>query len=321
MPSASEPRLSRCFDALDRDRNFTAENFHTISTDPHIGNMVILPIVLLGGANENAARTVHFQPLLDQNALLASGNGVRHHPSGAASGSGTGGRIFSVVKNHASVQAGFGVDRLATNKVKELSAAGREVLGGALGIKAEILQRVQLSQRGDGEGNAGGDRLDRNGVVEVGRTEAGESRDVVHVVDGAELGILLRHFSKDGLCWFLGKAHGHGTHVQIEPDFGCGGGAADRAGLATQNKRGAERWMSGKGQFFLHGEDAHADPADSFDSNVPGKNEGSFGKIGLARQGLHLFGAETTSIEEDRQRVAGEGAVGKHIDLHHGQAD
>src|ERR1019366_9748803 len=161
----------------------------------------------LGGANENAAGTVHFEALLDQNPLLAGGNGVRDHPSGAASGSGTGGRIFSVVKNHASVQAGFGVDRLATNKVKELSAAGRQVLGGAGGIKAEILQRVQLSQRGDGEGNAGGDRLDRNAAVVVGRTEAGEVRDVPHVVDGAELGILLRHFSEDGLCWFLGKAH------------------------------------------------------------------------------------------------------------------
>jgi hypothetical protein len=96
VPSASEPRLSRCFDALDRDHDFPAENFHTISTDTHIGNMVILPVIELGGANENATGTVHSQPLLDQNLLIAGSNGVRHHPSGAASGSGTGGRIFSV---------------------------------------------------------------------------------------------------------------------------------------------------------------------------------------------------------------------------------
>jgi len=61
VPSASEPRLSRCFDALDRDRNFTAENFHTISTDPHIGNMVIPPVIELDGANKKAAGTVHFE--------------------------------------------------------------------------------------------------------------------------------------------------------------------------------------------------------------------------------------------------------------------
>lgn len=300
--SAPEPRLARCFDALNRNRDFTVENFYTISTDTHIDNMVILPTLLPGGANENAARTVHFEALLDQNPLLAGGNGVRDHPGGAAAGGGPSGRIFSVVKNHAGVQSGPGVDGLAANKVKELSAAGREVLGGAVEIKAEVLQCLQRSQRGDGERKAGGNRLDRNRVVEVRRAEAGEARDVVHVVDRSELGILLRHFSKDGLAWFLGKAHGDRAHVQIEPNFGCGGdGASDRAGLATQNERGAEGWMSGKGEFFLYGEDAYADSASFVGSGVTGKNEGSFGKIHFASQRLHLLSAETTSIKEDRQ--------------------
>jgi len=44
-----------CFDALDRDRDFSAENFYTISTDTHIDDMVILSLVRLCGANKNVA--------------------------------------------------------------------------------------------------------------------------------------------------------------------------------------------------------------------------------------------------------------------------
>src|ERR1700674_822692 len=75
--------------------------------------------------------------------------------------------------------------------------------------------------------------------------------------------------------------------------------------------------MSSKRQFFLHGEDAHANSAILFLSGVPGKDERSFGEIGFPRQRLHLFGAEAATVEKNGQRVAGEGAVGKHIDLHH----
>jgi hypothetical protein len=34
---------------------------------------------------------------------------------------------------------------------------------------------------------------------------------------------------------------------------------------------------------------------------------------------LHLFGTKAAAVEKNRKRVAGEGAVGKHIDLHHGE--
>ena len=77
--------------------------------------------------------------------------------------------------------------------------------------------------------------------------------------------------------------------------------------------------MSGEGQFFLHGEDAHTNSTSLFRSGVPGKNKGSFGEIGFPGQRLHLFGAEAAAVEKHRKRVAGEGAVGKHIDLHHGE--
>ena len=69
MPWGCKPRLSLCFDPLNGERDFTAKNLHTISTDTHIGDMVILPVVLpiiqLCGANKNAAGTVHFEALLD----------------------------------------------------------------------------------------------------------------------------------------------------------------------------------------------------------------------------------------------------------------
>src|SRR6267378_2441407 len=77
--------------------------------------------------------------------------------------------------------------------------------------------------------------------------------------------------------------------------------------------------MSREGQFFLHGEDAHANSASLFRNGVPGKNKGSFGEIHFPRQRLHLLGTETASVEKNRQRVASEGPVGKYIDLHHRQ--
>src|SRR5437660_10859734 len=99
----------------------------------------------------------------------------------------------------------FGIDGFATNKVKEFSAAAREIFGGAVEIEAEVLQHLQGTQRGDGERNAGGDGLDRRGVVEVSRAQARKTRDGRDVVDRAELGILLSHFSEGERRRLLGE--------------------------------------------------------------------------------------------------------------------
>jgi hypothetical protein len=56
-----EPHVTGSFGALARNCDFTAKNFYTISTDTHIGNLVIL----LASANENAAGAVHFEALFD----------------------------------------------------------------------------------------------------------------------------------------------------------------------------------------------------------------------------------------------------------------
>src|SRR6266446_1846816 len=200
------------FAALDGERDFRAENLHTISTDTHIDDFVIA----LCGANKNAAGTVHFQALLDQNPLIAGNYTVCHHPGGAASGGGPGGWIVSVVKDHAGVEAGFRVDGFAANKIKELAAAQREIFAAAVYIEAEILQRLQRTQRHDGERHTGRDGLDGRGVVEVGGAQARDAGDGLHFVDRPKLGILLRHLAKGGPRWFLAEANGHGADVQIE---------------------------------------------------------------------------------------------------------
>jgi hypothetical protein len=83
VPSASEPRLSQGFDPLERELNFTAKYFYTISTDTHIDHMVILPIRLPRGANKNATATVHFEA-----SNRARGPMRYHNPCRSLHGSG-----------------------------------------------------------------------------------------------------------------------------------------------------------------------------------------------------------------------------------------
>ena len=127
-----------------------------------------------------------------------------------------------------------------------------------------------------------------------------------------ELRIPLRHLSERGPPCFFRELYGKGARVQVKTDLRC-------AALATQNESRAQGRMSGEGQFFLHGENANADAAILFVTRLPGKNEGRFGEIHFARQGLHLFGAKAAAVEENGERITSEGAVGKHVDLHQGE--
>ena len=124
----------------------------------------------------------------------------------------------------------------------------------------------------------------------------------------------MRHLSEDGLPRFLSEAHGYGSDIKIEADFRC-------PRLSVQHESCAQRGMSSEGQFFLHGEDARANSAGAFRGGVPRKDESSFGEISFARQCLHPLGAKAAAVREHRQRIAGESAVSKHIDLHHTQPD
>jgi hypothetical protein len=314
VPLGSAPLGPQRFNPLERNANFAAKNFDTISTDAHIDNMVIVPCILPGGAHENAAGTVHFEPLLDHDAFIALSDAVRDHPRSTASSGRTGCGIVAVIKNHAGVEAGPGSDRFAANEIKEISSGARQIFGSAVEIEPELLQCLQRTERDNGERQAGGNSLNGRAVIEISRMEAGHADNVRRVVDRAKLGILLRHFSKDGLRILLREAYRHAASLQIEQDFA-------RAGLTTQNESGSEGRMSGKRQFFPHGKDANADPAALFCGGITGKNKSSFGEIHLARQGLHLLGAKAAAVKKNGERVAGERAIGKYIDLHHRQSE
>jgi hypothetical protein len=74
--------------------------------------------------------------------------------------------------------------------------------------------------------------------------------------------------------------------------------------------------MTGERQFFLNRKDADSDSAFPFGDRVTRQDEGSFGKIHLARQSLHLLVAESASVGKNRQSVALERARRKNVELH-----
>jgi hypothetical protein len=74
--------------------------------------------------------------------------------------------------------------------------------------------------------------------------------------------------------------------------------------------------MTGERQFFLNSKDADSDSALPFGGRVTRQDEGSFGKIHLARQGLHLLVAESASVGKNRQSVAFERVRRKDVELH-----
>ena len=77
----------------------------------------------------------------------------------------------------------------------------------------------------------------------------------------------------------------------------------------------AERGMAGEGDFFRGEEDADLDAAFAFDLRGAREDEGGLAEVGLAGEGLHLFGREAAGVGEDGEGVAFEGALGEDVDL------
>ena len=90
-------------------RNFSAQNFHSISTHANVNHSVIVT----RRAHQNAARPFHLESLLDEHLLIGFGHSVRYHPRGGASRRRARGWVLAVVEHHASVQPGRGIDSLA----------------------------------------------------------------------------------------------------------------------------------------------------------------------------------------------------------------
>jgi hypothetical protein len=102
------------------ERNFSAQDFHNISSDANVNHSVIHT----RRAHKNPAGAQHFNSLFDEHAFVGLGDTVGHHPGGGAAGGGTSGRVFATVEQHASVQAGGAIDGLASHEIKKLAAPG-----------------------------------------------------------------------------------------------------------------------------------------------------------------------------------------------------
>jgi hypothetical protein len=146
--------------------------------------------------------------------------------------------------------------------------------------------------------------------VEVSRAQARETRNRPPPRGSRRTRDSSASFLRRRAAWFLGEAHGHGAGVQIEPDFG-------RAGLATQNESRAQRRMSGEGQFFLHGEDAHADSAILFRRASPGRMKVVSERFISRAKACICSLLRPRPSRKTASELPAEGAVGKHIDLHH----
>ena len=73
--------------------------------------------------------------------------------------------------------------------------------------------------------------------------------------------------------------------------------------------------MSGEGQFFRGGEDAHAHAPLALGSFVAWDDEGGFREVHLPCQRLHLCIVQAAGIGKDGELVALKRDGGKHIEL------
>jgi len=73
--------------------------------------------------------------------------------------------------------------------------------------------------------------------------------------------------------------------------------------------------MSGEWELLLGSEDPDADAMLFLNLGFAGKNEGGFGEVGLAGEGLHLVCGKAACISEDGELIAFERALGEDVDL------
>ena len=117
------------------EKKFTAKDFHSISSHANINHSVILA----RSTDKNAAGSQHLDSLLDEHTFIRLGHAVGHHPCGGTTGGGACGRVFSVVKQHAGVQAGREIDRLPGYEIEKLAVSGAPQIlarGGEIHLQA-----------------------------------------------------------------------------------------------------------------------------------------------------------------------------------------
>ena len=79
---------------------------------------------------------------------------------------------------------------------------------------------------------------------------------------------------------------------------------------------GAQRGMSGEGELFFHGEDAHLDALLAFGGEIAREDECGLRQVGFARQQLHVGRGKAAGVGEHRQLIALQRLLREHIELH-----
>ena len=105
---------------------------------------------------------------------------------------------------------------------------------------------------------------------------------------------------------FHGKNSGAGLLQDVHAAFGCGYDAEFR-----QQKPRADHGMARERQFARGSKNAQTSQRAIIRGPL---DENRFGKIHLARDGLHFRGGNAVAISDDRQRISREGFGGENIE-------
>src|SRR6266481_3225864 len=274
-----------------------------VTAHAHVYNFV----TLLVRAHINSASALHLHALLQQRLYSGSDGSMPHGPCDTGASRGAGCRVFSAIKNHPRLQRGPGVHSFSGDKIKKLRVRPAQILLHGGPQRREGLEDFQRRNRNNRKGIAGAHGLNWEVSGNVLLGDSGGAGHGFTRMGLPKLGLFLCHQAK-GQAVTRGEAHGNFADVQIETNF-------FRLAIATNGHGRAQRGMSGEGQLFIHGEDAHAHAALALRGRIARKDERGFGEIHLAGQRLHLLIAESGGIGEHGKLVALERRRGKNIEL------
>src|SRR6185437_4237119 len=280
-------------EAMHSEKKFPAQNFNNISTDPYINHSVIAA----RGTNKNSAGALHLDALLDHDSLVRPRNSMLDHPCGAATGCRTGRGIFAVIEKHASMNARRGVNSLPRDTEKKFPASALEILRGALLVDLQAARRLQRTQWNHGERSPGRNGLDRSILGNIFCRDAADFGKFFAIVNHAELRIALGHLAEDRFASAFFELHRNGSNIEVELNLTC-------ARVSAEEKRSADRRMSGKRKFLLHREDAHTNAALALRGFVSGKDKSRLREVHLASNGLHLGIAQASGVVHDGEGIA-----------------
>src|SRR5689334_7939407 len=294
-------------------KKFSANHFHRVTAYPDVHDTV----AIAASAEENPAAPLHLQSLFHQHLFVRGNNSVLHRPRGTWTSGGTSGRIFTVVKNHARLQRSFRVQGLTRDKIKKPGFTFFKVHLHVAPGGRQLLQDSQRLQRNDSERIPGSDCLDRQIAHNVVDCQPRGPGHIFTRVLFFELRIALRHHAK-GQVVAHGEAYGNAPNVQVQGNFFS---AVVSVTVISQGYSRTQRGVSGKGQLFRGGEDAHTHAAFAFRGGIARQDECGFREIHFPGNGLHLGIAQASTIGKNGKLIAFQRNRGEHIHLDERQTE